>query len=307
MRFMKHLSLTLLLLLATGLAACTPPTPPVGESDIYPLQLTDSFGREVVLELEPATIVSLAPSATEILFALGLGDRLVGVTDNCNYPEEALAIEKMGGYQGVETEMIVAANPGLIIADSQTTKESVEQLAGFGLPVLALKADTLEDVYRHVELIGKAANVKEKAQELVQNMKERLQAISAKIEEIPEDERPQVFYEVWNEPLCSAGANTFINHIVAGAGGRNVMADAASDWPQVDLETLIEKNPAFVILGHEGQTEEETLQRSNWHTIEAIQKKQVYAVDPDIFNRPGPRLVDAAEELAKIFYPNLFK
>ncbi|NLY53057.1 MAG: cobalamin-binding protein [Firmicutes bacterium] len=297
-------SLLLLSLLVTLLVGCTRNVEPEEPGEIYPLTLVDSFDREVTVEKEPEVIVSLAPSATEILFALGLGDKVKGVSDVCNYPEEVLAIEKMGGYMGVDVERVVSVQPDLVIADSQTTKEVVEQLEGFGIAVLALKADDIEGMFSHIELIGEATNAKEEAEQLVQELQDRLQVVADKTKSL---ERPAVFYEVWHEPLMSAGKNTFINSVIEAAGGENVMVDAATDWPEVDLELLISKEPAVIILGHDGQSVDEAKARANWQTMPAAKEGRIYAVNPDIFNRPGPRLVDAVEELARLLHPGLFE
>lgn len=288
------------------LSGCQTPTQQQTQGDTYPMLLTDSFGREVTIPKQPERIVSLAPSSTEILFALGLGDKVIGVTDVCDYPEEALAIEKMGGFQGVNVEKIVAANPDLIIADSLTTKEVVEQLESFGFPVLAIRAVSVEEMLQHIELIGRAANVKAKAEEVIAGLRGRVEAISQRVKDIPDDERPLVFYEVWYDALMSVGPNTFIHDVIELAGGKSVTADATTDWPVVDLEVLLAKNPEVVILGHTGQTPEQVKARVNWQTVDAVKNNQVYTINPDLFSRPGPRLVDALEEVAKILHPNLF-
>lgn len=298
--------LMLVTLMITLLVGCQKPIVEKEGID-YPLTLTDSFDRQVTIAAEPQSIVSLAPSSTEMLFALGLGDKVIGVTDACDYPEAALAIEKMGGYQGVNVEKIVAAEPGLIIADSLTTKEVVEQLASLGLPVLAIKAETVEDVLANFTLIGKAANVTADAAELNASLQARLDAVATKIDAITDADRPLVFYEVWHDSLMSAGPDTFIGHIVTAAGGENAMADAATDWPELDLEILIGKNPDIVLLGHDAESPAEVLVRPNWQTIAAVKDERVFAMNPDIFNRPGPRIVDAVETLAKILHPDLFE
>ncbi len=299
-------SLVVLSFMLLTLSGCQTPTQQQTQGDTYPMLLTDSFGREVTIPKQPERIVSLAPSSTEILFALGLGDKVIGVTDVCDYPEEALAIEKMGGFQGVNVEKIVAANPDLIIADSLTTKEVVEQLESFGFPVLAIRAVSVEEMLQHIELIGRAANVKAKAEEVITGLRGRVEAISQRVKDIPDDERPLVFYEVWYDALMSVGPNTFIHDVIELAGGKSVTADATTDWPVVDLEVLLAKNPEVVILGHTGQTPEQVKARVNWQTVDAVKNNQVYTINPDLFSRPGPRLVDALEEVAKILHPNLF-
>ncbi len=306
---MKKRLLTNLLLLSfvlLTLSGCKAPTTPQANGETYPLVLTDSFGREVTIPEQPESIVSLAPSSTEILFALDLGDKVIGVTEVCDYPQEALAIEKMGGFQGVDVEKIIAADPDLIIADSLTTKEVVEQLESLGFPVLAIRAASVEEVLEHIELIGKAANVNEKADEVIAGLRARIDAVSQKVQDINEEDRPLVFYEVWHDALMSVGPNTFIHDVIEIAGGRSATADATTDWPVVDLENLLASNPDVLILGHGGQTPEEAKARPNWQSVNAVKNDRVYTINPDLFSRPGPRLVDALEELAKLLHPDLF-
>lgn len=306
---MKKRLLTNLLLLSfvlLTLSGCKAPTTPQANGETYPLVLTDSFGREVTIPEQPESIVSLAPSSTEILFALDLGDKVIGVTEVCDYPQEALAIEKMGGFQGVDVEKIIAADPDLIIADSLTTKEVVEQLESLGFPVLAIRAASVEEMLEHIELIGKAANVNEKADEVIAGLRARIDAVSQKVQDINEEDRPLVFYEVWHDALMSVGPNTFIHDVIEIAGGRSATADATTDWPVVDLENLLASNPDVLILGHVGQTPEEAKARPNWQSVNAVKNDRVYTINPDLFSRPGPRLVDALEELAKLLHPDLF-
>lgn len=306
---MKKRLLTNLLLLSfvlLTLSGCKAPTTPQANGETYPLVLTDSFGREVTIPEQPESIVSLAPSSTEILFALDLGDKVIGVTEVCDYPQEALAIEKMGGFQGVDVEKIIAADPDLIIADSLTTKEVVEQLESLGFPVLAIRAASVEEMLEHIELIGKAANVNEKADEVIAGLRARIDAVSQKVQDINEEDRPLVFYEVWHDALMSVGPNTFIHDVIEIAGGRSATADATTDWPVVDLENLLASNPDVLILGHVGQTPEEAKARPNWQPVNAVKNDRVYTINPDLFSRPGPRLVDALEELAKLLHPDLF-
>lgn len=298
-------SLLLLTFVLLTAAACKGPTTPAANGNSYPLVLTDSFDREVTIPKQPETIVSLAPSSTEILFALGLGAKVIGVTEVCDYPEEVLAIEKMGGFQGVNVERIVAAKPDLIVADSLTTKEVVEQLTSLGFPVLAIRAATIEEMLGHIELIGKAANVNAAADELITGLRDRLAAVRDRVEDVAE--RPLVFYEVWHDALMSTGPNTFIHDAIVAAGGKNATADATTDWPEIDLEVLISKNPEVVLLGHEGQEPADVKARANWQTIAAVINDRVYAINPDLFSRPGPRLIDAVEEIAKLLHPNLFE
>lgn len=271
----------------------------------YPLKLRDSYDREVTIPRLPQRIVSLAPSNTEILFALGLGDKLVLVTDACNYPTEAERIEKTS-YQGPDMEKIIAANPDLIVADSQTGENVVEQLQAAGLAVLTIRSDNIAQVLTNIGLIGQATSTTKQADQLVAQMKTRLQAVSSKLVTLPPSGKMTVFYEVWNDELMSAGPNTFIAGIIDAAGGISVTDDATTDWPLVNMESLIAKNPQVIILGHGAETPQTLKARVTWQTIDAVKTDRIFSVNPDIFNRPGPRVVEAVEDLAKLLYPDLF-
>lgn len=276
----------------------------------YPMTLRDSYDREVRITRLPKRIISLAPSNTEIVFALGLGDRVVGVTEVDNYPAEVASIEKVGGFQGPNMEKILAAKPDLVLADSLTGEEVVNQLTNAGIAVLAIRSDSVADVLAHIELVGQALDAGKVAQQLVAEMQARLDAVGAKIKDLPESEKPLLYYEIWNDPLLSAGPNTFVNELIAQAGGRNVMADALSPWPEVSLESLIEKNPDVIVCAHFAQSVDDVKARANWQTVSAIKNGRVFvldAVQQDIFNRPGPRIIEAVEALAKMLHPELFE
>lgn len=300
------LPLLLIVILVPLLSGCSDAKPNPGLSGNYPLTIEDSYGRQVTISQLPQRIISLAPSNTEILYALGLGERVVGVTENCDYPAEAAQVEKVGGFQGPNMEKIIAAQPDLILADSLSGKETVEQLAAAGLAVIAVRSDNLQHLFSNIKLIGQATEAAAAAEELVSDLEARLQVVADKIKAVSEGDRAQVFYEVWHDDLMSCGPNTFLAGIIKSAGGINVMDDATSDWPLVNLETLITKNPQVIILGHGGQTPAEVLQRSTWKTMDAVKNNRIYALNPDIWNRPGPRVLDAVEELARILYPSLF-
>jgi iron complex transport system substrate-binding protein len=308
MKFKQRMMGLLAVLLVMMLSGCSSSSSGQGgASGVYPMTIQDSYERQVTVAKLPERIISLAPSNTEILFALGLGDRIVGVTDACNYPPEAQLLEKVSSYQGPNMEKIVAANPDLILADSLTGKEVVEQLAAAGFPVMAVRSDNIPQLESNIRLIGQLTQSESQADQLVNSMDARLQRIDERIASIPEAERVTVFYEVWNEPLMSAGPNSFVSALISAAGGKSVTDDALSDWPTVEMESLIIKNPQVIILGHGAETPEQVQQRTVWQTIAAVEDGRVYTVDPDIFNRPSPRLVDAVEELAKLLYPELFK
>lgn len=296
------LGLTLTLTLLLSGCSTIANLPLVGR---YPLVLKDSYAREVTIPRLPERVISLAPSNTEIMFALGLGDKLVGVTDACNYPPEAEKIEKFS-YQGPDMEKIIAAKPDLVLADSLTGANVVEQLQAAGIPVLAIRSNNIAQVLANIGLVGQATDSTRAADQLIAQMQARLQAVSSKLVTQPGVKETTVFYEVWNDDLQSIGPNTFLADVVDAAGGVSVTNDATTDWPLVNLESLIVKNPQVIILGHGAETPQQVITRATWQTIDAVKNGRVYTINQDIFNRPGPRVVDAVEQLARLLYPNLF-
>ncbi len=274
------------------------------EEEPWPLLLTDDLGREVVLAGRPERLVSLAPSNTEMLFALGLGERVVGVSEYCNYPEAALAIAKAGTFAEPNLEQIVALRPDLVVA-GHFHEEKLARLEELGIPVLVLNPSSIEEIYAALELLGRAAQVEEKAQQLVAQLQTRLQAVKDRLANLPAKKR--VYYEVYADPLMSVGRNSVIHEIIESAGGENIFADVEMPYPKVSAEAVVDRDPEVIIFpnyhGTEGFLAKEILSRPGWESIRAIKEGQVVGVSPDKFSRPGPRVVEAVEELALILYP----
>ncbi|MDQ5853624.1 MAG: helical backbone metal receptor, partial [Chloroflexota bacterium] len=188
--------------LATPLPLSTPQLTMrvVATAVAYPLTITDSLGRSLTLTAAPRRIVSLAPSNTEILFAVGVGEQVVGVTKYCNYPEEAQQREQIGGFSAktISVETIVALKPDLVVAGDESQQEVIDALVGLKIPVMALKASTFEEVYRTIELIGQVTGHSEQASKVVADMRTRVDAVTGKVASIPQAERVSVFWEVFD-------------------------------------------------------------------------------------------------------------
>ncbi|MBN1219373.1 MAG: cobalamin-binding protein [Anaerolineae bacterium] len=314
----------LLALLLTGCVQSVSPTPapspaatpaslPASTSlpaATFPLTLTDDLGREVTIEDRPERIVSLLPSNTEVLFAVGAGGQVVGVTSYCNYPEEATAREQVGGItnQSLSVETIVALEPDLVLA-SGSQDEIIQVLQDTGLAVIVLEPATFDDIYANIELVGQVTGHFDQATALTTDLRNRVAAIGAKVGTIPADQRVTVFYEVWHDPLMTAGPHTFIGQLVELAGGKSIFHDVAEDWPQVSAEVIIERNPE-VIIGPDNHSDELTIDnitsRAGWDNINAVTNKRIYIYNGDAISRPGPRIVDILEEVARDLYPGLF-
>ena len=285
------------------------PADPPGADEAPFAVLIDQKEREVVIDARPETLISLSPTKTEIAFALGLEDRLVGVTDFCNYPPAAAEIQKVGGFADPNIEQIVALAPDLVLASS-LHQEQVEKLEELSIPVLVLYARNVEEIYQGLEMVGEATGNEAQAAELVQSMQARLEAVQSRLDEQDPGEPLRVYYEVYSDPLMSAGGSTIIHQIITLAGGENIFGGVGEDYPVVSAEAILESEPRVILFPlYHGTAEfmiEEMQQRPGWAELPAVQEGRIYGVHDDIFSRPGPRVVDAVEMAAEILYPDLF-
>lgn len=272
----------------------------------FPVTLTDDSGTEMTIEKKPERIVSVIPSSTEIAFALGLGDQIVGVSDHDNYPEEVKNIEKIGGLE-LNFEKIVSLEPDLVLANT-ANGEAIQQMRDLGLNVLVLGAQNLEGTFENILLTGKATGTSEKAEEVVNQMKAERDEVINLVSEIPEEERKTVWIEV-GQDLFSVGSGTFLNELVELAGGKNIMDDQEG-WPQVSEEEVLERDPEVILLTYgnymEGDPVEAVKNRENWQSVTAVQEGQIYSLDGDIVTRPGPRITQGLQEIARSLYPEKF-
>lgn len=303
----KLLAVTLLIIL---LSACAPQalTEPAMETA---LTFTDGLGREVTLDETPQRIISLAPSNTEILFAIGAGEQIVGRDALSDFPEEAKAVTDIGStFEALNTELIVSLEPDLVLAAEINTPEQVKQLEDLGLTVYYLKNPlTLEEMYANLELLAQITGHQEEASALVESLKARVAAVDEKI--APISSRFSVFYELdATDPAkpFTAGKGTFITQLIDRAGGYNIASDLEG-YPQMSLEQVVAADPAFIILGDAryGVSPESIAQRPGWENLSAVKNGNVLPFNDDLVSRPGPRLVDALEELAKMLRPELFQ
>jgi len=277
----------------------------------FPLAVTDDLGRNVTISSEPQSIISLTPSNTEILFALELGDRVMAVSEYCNYPLEAQNKIKIGGFSTVNIEKVVSLKPDLVLATGGVQEAVVEELERLGLTVIALNAKSIEEVFENIRLVGKAAGQLEAARELTTKLEQRTKAVTDKAKDLPDSQRPRVFYEIQYEPLMTTGPGTFIDDLIHLAGGVNIASDAAAKYPVYNLETLIERNPEVIIIsfwhGSIAASVEGVKSRKRWQIIDAVKNNRVYGINADLVSRPGPRIVDGIEEMARFIHPDLFR
>ena len=254
-------------------------------------------------------VVSLSPSITEILFAVGAGEQVAGVTSYCNYPEAALELRKIGGFsaKSISLETIVALTPDLIIAEENAHDSLKDSFQRLGLRVLYINAVSYEDIFANILLIGSETGHIKEAEALVAELKSRLSGLEEKLASVTEGKT--VFWEVWHDPLMTAGPETFIGQSIALAKGRNIFGDAETDWPQVSTEELIRRDPQVILSSnsHGGRRSVADIQnRQDWQSLSAIKNKSVYLLEDDLLARSGPRIIDGLEEIAMILYPDLF-
>ena len=272
------------------------------------LTVTDDLDREVTITKQPERIISMAPANTEILFALGLGEKVVGVTNICNYPPQVQEKEDIGDYDNPNLERIIELEPDLILASHGNPTELIDQLEELNYAVVGLNPKNVDDIISSIGMVGKITGKVKEAARLTEEMEKRIEAVLSKTSNLVENNRPKVLYVVWYKPLWTAGSGTFIDELIQKAGGINIAGDIAG-WPQMNLETVLEKNPQVVIVGegHPGGLVETVKSEEVLWITDAFKYNQIYIIDADIVSRTGPRIVDALEEMAKIIHPGLFK
>jgi iron complex transport system substrate-binding protein len=250
-------------------------------------------------------IVSLSPAATEILFALDAGDRLVGVCSFCDHPPAVAAIPRIGSFTTPSVEAIVAARPDLVIAvHGPATHDAVEAVERAGLPVLVLEDTTLAAVWRAIAEIGRRTGREAAAQALAADLRARFAAVRARVAGAP---RRRVLVVVGQTPLVVAGVGTFVDDLVREAGGENIAADTGLPWPRLGLETVVARAPEVIIdsaISHEGGADPGLWKR--FPALPAVREGRVYGYRSFAALRGGPRLADAAEEFARLIHPERF-
>lgn len=305
----RTLPLTLFIA-AVLLVACGGTAGPV-EDAAGPLTLTDDMGRDVTLPAEVERVISLAPSVTESLYAIGAGGQVVGRTEFDNYPPEVEALPVVGGFSTdqVNVETVVSLEPDVVLGGSDLQQPLEEAFDAAGVPFYIFNPETLDDVYGMLERLGQITGHEAGAQATIDDMQARIAAVQSAIADVPEDERPLVFYEVWDDPLLTAGPKTYIGEMLVLAGGVDIFADVQEPYAQVSAETVIERQPE-VILGPDTHGEELTPEilasRPGWDDIPAVRNGAVYVLDGDIVSRSGPRMADAVELMADALYPDRF-
>ena len=266
----------------------------------------DSLSRSVTVNSHPKRIVSLAPNITEMIYFLGLGERLVGVTQFSYFPKEAQKKPKVGVYTDVNIEKVVTLNPDLVIATADGNKKAdVEMLEEAGIPVYVVNPRKVYQVLDTIERLGTICGVVERAKHLANRLRERVIRIT---EAVRDRKRPLIFLVINMKPLMSVNQSTIHHDIIQLAGGRNMTEDQPITYPKLGMEEIIKKGPdAIIISSMEREREFEKVQQEwfQWSTLPAVQKGRVYLIDSDLIDRPAPRIVIGLEEMAKLIHPEI--
>lgn len=273
-----------------------------GNSDPWPRTIQDDQQQSVLVSSEPQRIVSLAPSNTEVLFALGLGDRIVGVTDFCNYPAEALEKSKIGGFSTVSIERVVALHPDLVIASPGNNQEAVDRIKDLGIPVYFADAQNLAGIYATFEKLGYITGTSDKASEIITELKAREEKVRKEGEALTK--KPIIAHVIWYDPIYVSGKGTFQDELIQIAGGLNAFSDKNSH-AIANIEEFISKKPDIIMVNSgSGMGSDKTdileyfMTEPRLSGLSAIASNKTIMVDSDIADRAGPRLWDLLEEIA---------
>lgn len=266
--------------------------------------IIDSIGREVVIEKQPEKIISIAPAITEILFALGLDQEIIGVSDYCDYPEAAQAKEKIGGFQDPNVEVILSKEPDIVFASAGIQEELITKLEELNITVVVLESANIQQVLDNIQLAGDITGREDKAQEIVSGMKGKMDNIIQKVQDQP---KTTVFFEVWDDPLMSAGSSSFIHNIIETAGCINVAGDNKEEFYTFSMEKLLEINPDVYIVNDHSHTPADIKTRNGYDALSAVKNNKVFSIQDDLISRAGPRVIQGLEEMAKIAHPEVFK
>lgn len=303
------------------LAACggtavedKPKTEPAPQEDVskeveelYPLTIKDADGKEVTVEAAPATIVSLMPSNTEILFELGLVEEVIAVTDNDDYPAEVEEKESVGGFE-LNIEKIISLNPEMVFAHEMllgSSGEGLEQIRDAGIPVIVVdNAEDFEETYATIEMIGQVTDKVDEATKIIEGMKAQVDEVVEKTAKA-ENERT-VFVETSDAPeIYTPGSGTFVQEMLDMIGAKNMVAEEG--WIMIDPEEIVNENPDVIVVMYNAPDIVQSVKnRAGFDTVTAVTDNMVIQVDENLTSRTGPRLADGLEEFAKAIYPEAF-
>jgi len=243
-------------------------------------------------------VVSLVPSVTEIVHAVGAGKTLVGNTNQCDFPEAAKSVYKVGDFMSPDLERIVALRPSLVFLTLPMHRQLLEKLAELRIPTCVSRPADIEAVFKEIDTVAQLLGRKAAGESLVTNMRRRLDSIPS----FPDT--PRVYVEISGAPLMTAGGGTFINELLVRAGGRNVFASSVQEYPVIDPEAVLKADPQMILLLHPDMGVRDVIGRVGWGGINAVMHGRIHdKLDEDLFFRPGPRIIDGIVLLAKLLHP----
>lgn len=325
----RMLSLLMSLMLAIMLAACGNETNTEGQGagqtteqgsgadntdqtsleTQYPLTITDATGESFTFEKAPEKIVSVSPAETESLYAIGLDEEIVGVSDYDDYPEQVKDKPKMGSLYTPNAEAIIAAEPDIVFTGISMDEAAVQKLRDLGIVIFKTDPKTIGDVMNNIEVYGQITNHQAQAQQVLEKMKSDIKEVQDKVASLADTEKKQVYVEF--SPGWTVGKGEFMDEVIMWAGGVNVGGEAEG-WYEISEEKIIDANPDVILYASDVVDNDKTLDqiikaRSGWNEITAIKNDQVISIDANLLSRPGPRVTEGLKEVAKAIYPDLFQ
>ncbi|NKB82488.1 MAG: ABC transporter substrate-binding protein [Nitrospirales bacterium] len=274
-------------------------------ANIAPRTFVDDLARKLYLAKPPQRIVSLAPSITEILFAIGAGEEIVGVTDFCNYPPAALTKPKVA-YSQPNLEALVALEPQLVLAPPLFLRaDLLAKLEQLKIPTFVLESKTVEGIFGHMQLLGRMVGRAREANASTTALRKQVANLTKQVEARP---RPTLLYVLNSEPLITVGPGSFIHHVIELAGGRNAAERASAPYPRLTMEEVLTQNPdilLFPVGEYEGIPQAEQDRWKRWDSLRAVQEGKLFQVQSDLLNRPGPRVIEGLRHLITLLHPDV--
>lgn len=306
MKLLPLFPVTIILGLLLATSCSQPSVQKTAPSGTY----TDDTGRTVQIRGTVQRIISLSPSNTEMVYALGLQDKLVGVTSYDNYPPDAKNKTIVSDFSTIDMEKIVNAKPDLVLADSIQQKDTIPALEKMGITVYTMSPNTMDEIYHDLKTLGQITGKTKEADSLAAGLTARVQAVADKTTKLTVNNKPRVLFVTWYDPIWTAGSDTMIQSLIEKAGGTNIAADL-NGYATITLESVIQRNPQVIIVTNSMGDQHTTLDyiKSNdqFKATDAVKNGKVYEIDADVFGRTTPRIVDGLETLAKLLHPELQK
>ena len=273
---------------------------------MFPIAITDVFGSTITIEKKPERIVALAPSTVEVLYRLGLGDKIVGVTDYCDYPLEAKDKPKVGNFNGYNIEKILEAKPDIILAGTGIPKDIYQKLIDLKMKVVVTEASSIAQIPESFMIIGSATGEVEKAKKLCDDVNARMNEV---INKVKSASKVKSYYVIsfGKEGNWTGGKGTFISDLINMAGGENI-ADDVNEWKDYSIEKIVEKNPSVIMVSAMIANDNKDIlnNEKGYKETNAVKNHKTIIVDDNLTQRPGPRIVEGLEVIAKAIHPEIF-